>query len=179
MEKLRIIVEQKAEKARLAAENKAKRAEAKVCIYLMDLQPYSMSLLEVTKWKATSQVIEGVLEGEQRALPPPTQVSTTTANDENLIDTGVSQDKFLLHPSNPTNFLKLCTAIRILLHHQLTDANIDYADRLIREYCTELILVCPYLIQVKATDDLLSNQLYGSSIIKPNHHYSTHISECV
>jgi len=64
MEKLRIVAEQKAEKARLAAENKAKRAEAKVRIYLMDLQPYSMSLLKVTKQKATLQVIEGVLEGE-------------------------------------------------------------------------------------------------------------------
>jgi len=110
----------------------------------------------VTKRKATSQVVEGVLEGEQRVLPPPTQASTATANDEDLIDTSVSQDKFLLNPSDPANFLKLCAAIRILLRRQLTDPDIDHADRLLREYCTELISVCPHLVHVKATDTLLS-----------------------
>jgi len=179
MDKLRIAAEQKVEKARLAAESKAKRAEAKVCIYLMDLKPYSTSLLEVTKWKATSQVIEGVPKGEQHTLPPPTQISTATANDEDLIDAGIPQDKFLLHPSNPNNFLKLCAAICILLRRQLTDPDIDHADRLIREYCMELISVCLHLVHINVTDKLLSNQLYGSNVIKPNHHYLTHISECV
>ncbi len=179
MDKLRIAAEQKVEKARLAAESKAKRAEAKVCIYLMDLKPYSTSLLEVTKWKATSQVIEGVPKGEQHTLPPPTQISTATANDEDLIDAGIPQDKFLLHPSNPNNFLKLCAAIRILLRRQLTDPDIDHADRLIREYCMELISVCLHLVHINVTDKLLSNQLYGSNVIKPNHHYSTYVSKCV
>jgi hypothetical protein len=144
MEKLRIIAEQKAEKARLAAETKAKRAEAKVRIYFMDSEPYSTPLLEGTKWKATSQIVEGILEGEQRTLPPPTQISTAAANEEDLIDTGVQPDKFLLHPSDPSNFLKLCAAIRILLRRRLTDPDIDHADRLLREYCTELISVCPH-----------------------------------
>ena len=102
-----------------------------------------------------------------------------TANDEDAIDAGVPQDKFLLHRSDPNNFLKLCAAIRILLRRRLTDPEIDHADRLIREYCTELISVCPHLVQIKATDELILNQLYGSSVIKPNHHYSTHVSECV
>ena len=102
-----------------------------------------------------------------------------TANDEDAIDAGVPQDKFLLHRSDPNNFLKLCAAICILLRRRLMDPKIDHADRLIREYCMELISVCPHLVQIKATDELILNQLYGSSVIKPNHHYSTHVSECV
>ena len=89
-EKLRIIAEQKAEKARLAAESKAKQAEAKVRVYLMDSEPYSTSLLEVTKRKATLQVIEGVVEGEQCVPPPPIQNSSATVNNEDLIETGIS-----------------------------------------------------------------------------------------
>ena len=43
-EKLRIIVEQKAEKARLAAESKAKQANAKVCMYYINLEPFLTTL---------------------------------------------------------------------------------------------------------------------------------------
>ena len=101
------------------------------------------------------------------------------AIDEDPIDAGTSQDKFLLHPSDPINFLKLCAAIRILLRCQLTDPDINRADSLIQEYCMELISVHPHLLQIKATDKLVSSQLYGSNVIKPNHHYATHVSECV
>jgi hypothetical protein len=89
-----------------------------------------------------SQVVEGLPEGEQRALPPPTQISTAVSNEDDPIDAGDTQDKFLLHPDDPNNFLKLCAAIRILLRRRLTDSDIDHADRLIRQYCTELIQVC-------------------------------------
>jgi hypothetical protein len=105
-----------------------------------------MFLLEATKRKATSQVVEGLPEGEQRALPPPTQIATVLADEDNPIDASETQGKFLLHVDDPNNFLKLCAAIRILLRHQLTDANIDRAERLIREYCTELISVRPHII---------------------------------
>jgi len=50
------------------------------------------------------------------------------AIDDDPIDAGTSQDKFLLHPSDPINFLKLCAAIHTLLCHQLTDTDIDHAD---------------------------------------------------
>ena len=70
-------------------------------------------------------------------------------NEDDLIDAAITQDKFLLHPDDPSNFLKLCAAIRILLRRRLTDSDIDCADRLIREYCTELISVCPHIIQIK------------------------------
>src|SRR6266566_8572074 len=43
----------------------------------------------------------------------------------------------------------------------------------------ELISVCLHLVHINVTDKLLSNQLYSSNVIKPNHHYLTHISECV
>ena len=62
-------------------------------------------------------------------------------NEDDLIDAAITQDKFLLHLDDPSNFLKLCTAIRILLRHWFTDSEIDCADRLIHKYCTELISV--------------------------------------
>jgi hypothetical protein len=102
-----------------------------------------------------------------------------TANEEDHIDVSITQDKFQLHPNDPSNFLKLCAAIRILLRRQFTDSDVDRAERLIREYCTELISVRPRIIQTNVTSELISEQLYGTSVIKPNHHYSTHVGECV
>ncbi len=98
-------------------------------------------ILEVNKRKAKSQVIDGLPEGEQHALPPPTQISTVVANEEDPIDADIPQDKFLLHPDDPSNFLKLCAGIRILLRRRITDSDIDHADGLIQKYCTELISV--------------------------------------
>ncbi|KAG1736838.1 uncharacterized protein EDB91DRAFT_1055457 [Suillus paluster] len=76
-----------------------------------------------------------------------------------VTDTGDEEEelKFGLHPDDPANFLKLSGALRILMHHTLSDTDIDCADTLIRQYATELL------------------KLYGSNIIKPNHHYATHI----
>jgi hypothetical protein len=78
------------------------------------------------------------------------------ANGGDPIDAGITEDKFLLHSNDPSNFLKLCAAIRILLRRQFTDSDIDHAERLIREYCTELISVRAHLIQIKVTDGLSS-----------------------
>ncbi|KIJ06688.1 hypothetical protein PAXINDRAFT_158658 [Paxillus involutus ATCC 200175] len=64
--------------------------------------------------------------------------------------------KFSLHPDDPANFLKLSGALRLLVQNSITNQDIDRADLLIREYCTELIT------------------LYGSSCLKPNHHYACH-----
>ena len=49
-------------------------------------------------------------------------------NEDDLIDAAITQDKFLLHPDDPSNFLKLCAAIRILLRRWFTDSEIDCAD---------------------------------------------------
>jgi len=126
-----------------------------------------------------SQVVEGVPEGEQHALPSPMQMSTVTANEEDQIDAGITQDKFQLYPNDPSNFLKLSAAIRILLCCQFTDSDVNHTERLIREYCMELIPVRPHIVQMNVTSELISEQLYGTSMIKPNHYYSTHVAECV
>lgn len=47
-----------------------------------------------------------------------------------------------LHPDDPENFIKLSTALRLLLAWHLTEADISTSDGLLREYCTELIGVC-------------------------------------
>jgi hypothetical protein len=102
-----------------------------------------------------------------------------TANEEDHLTAGITQDRFQLNPNDPINFLKLCAAIRILLRRRFTDSEVDHADRLLREYCTELISVRAPITQIKMPGELTEQQLYGSSVIKPNHHYSTHVSECV
>ncbi|VDB94096.1 unnamed protein product [Peniophora sp. CBMAI 1063] len=66
-----------------------------------------------------------------------------------------------LHPDDPANFAKLTEFLVLVLGDEVTDAEIDKADRLIREYCSELI------------------HLYGPDIIRPNHHYSTYVAECM
>ena len=100
-----------------------------------------VSTLKAGKRKATSQTVVGLPEGEQRQLPPPSSSSTVIANDD-LDSPLITSDKFCLHPDDPRNFLKLCSALRILIQRHLTDSNIKEADRLLREYCTELIPVC-------------------------------------
>ncbi len=78
-----------------------------------------------------SQVVEGVPEGEQRPLHPPAQIPPMPANEDGLPAPGITQDKFLLHPNDPRNFLKLCATIRILLRREFTGSDIDQAERLI------------------------------------------------
>ncbi|KZT18076.1 hypothetical protein NEOLEDRAFT_1081034 [Neolentinus lepideus HHB14362 ss-1] len=68
---------------------------------------------------------------------------------------------FRLHPDDPKNFLKLSTALTILTKWTISDVEIDEADRLLREYCSEL------------------PRLYGAESMKPNHHYATHVPEYV
>ncbi|RDX43089.1 hypothetical protein OH76DRAFT_1361580 [Lentinus brumalis] len=66
-----------------------------------------------------------------------------------------------LHPRDLENFLKLSSALTILLAHELDEQQLAQADRLLREYCIELI------------------ELYGPDVIRPNHHYATHTPEFV
>jgi len=106
-----------------------------------------LSTLEAAKWRATSQIAEGLPKGVHQALPAP-QDQQQGNTDEDLINTGSSNDKFSIHPNNSHNFLKLCSALRILMQRCLIDSDIDFADCLIRKYCTELIpvrLSCPTL----------------------------------
>ncbi|KAI9454189.1 hypothetical protein HD554DRAFT_2173585 [Boletus coccyginus] len=65
--------------------------------------------------------------------------------------------KPFLHPNDLANFLKLCMALDTLIKHTLSDCNINKANWFLCKYCSELIWI------------------YGSSSIKPNYHYATHI----
>ncbi|KAF7377085.1 hypothetical protein MSAN_00127100 [Mycena sanguinolenta] len=66
-----------------------------------------------------------------------------------------------LHPDDPPNFFKLSAAVKLLLAHPITDSQIDEAEKLLRSYLPELC------------------RLYGTDVIKPNHHYATHTPEDV
>ncbi|KAJ2933395.1 hypothetical protein H1R20_g3689, partial [Candolleomyces eurysporus] len=66
-----------------------------------------------------------------------------------------------LHPDDPSNFMKLCRALRLLLARQISDQEIDEAEKLLSEYCSELVT------------------LYGKDVICPNHHYAVHTPDCL
>ncbi|KIK33735.1 hypothetical protein CY34DRAFT_26988 [Suillus luteus UH-Slu-Lm8-n1] len=106
-------------------------------------------------------MVDDFTEGEIHPAPalPPTR--TAPANEGFDITNDSTHSKFCLHPDNPENFLKLSAAVHIIIWHQISDQDIDNVDRLLCEYTSELI------------------HLYRSSSIKPNHHYTTHVSECV
>jgi len=46
-----------------------------------------------------------------------------------------------LHPDDPDNFIKLCTALQLLLGREIDESDLNMADVLLREYCAELIEV--------------------------------------
>ncbi|KZV60007.1 hypothetical protein PENSPDRAFT_558091, partial [Peniophora sp. CONT] len=66
-----------------------------------------------------------------------------------------------LHPDDVANFAKLSEFLALVLSDEVTDNDIDKADRLIREYCLQL------------------SHLYGADVIRPNHHYATYVPECM
>lgn len=147
-ERLRLAAAKQAEKVRIAAEKKAKAAAKKA----------------LKTCKATSQIVEDLPEGQVRPQPPPPPCLLPTSEllTEPAADAaGEEEAKFLLHPNDPANFLKLCAALRILSKRSLCDQDVSRAEQLIFEYTTELI------------------HLYGSGSIKPNHHFATHIGACV
>ncbi|KAG1907550.1 uncharacterized protein F5891DRAFT_974250 [Suillus fuscotomentosus] len=146
--KLRLTAVKQAEKAQLAAEKKARAAQRK------------------GKCKATEQSVPDLPEGQPWSCPPPRESTSSTAqfllqDPEYMDDIDPQADdlKFSLHPEDPANFLKLSAVLRILIKHQLSDEDLDEADQLIRDYCTELL------------------NLYSSNVVKPNHHYTTHVVE--
>ncbi|KAF8131089.1 hypothetical protein EV363DRAFT_1166042 [Boletus edulis] len=71
------------------------------------------------------------------------------------------EGKFALHLDDPANFLKICSALRILIQWRLTDHDVKNAEHLIEEYNKELI------------------QLYGSCVrnFGPLHDFWTFLFE--
>jgi hypothetical protein len=91
------------------------------------------------KQKAQSQIVDDLPEGDIRPPPSnyPQDLSLQHCEDTENID----DDKFSIHPHDPTNFLKLSNALWLLIKHKLSDVDIDQADWLLREYSTELLRV--------------------------------------
>jgi hypothetical protein len=65
------------------------------------------------------------------------QKQNTEADDE-LRDNSSAPN---LHPDDPGNFLKLCTAVKILVSRTISETDLSLADKLLREYCSELVEV--------------------------------------
>ncbi|KAL4258273.1 hypothetical protein AB1N83_009184 [Pleurotus pulmonarius] len=80
--------------------------------------------------------------------------------DINCEDEDVPQDPNL-HPDDPAHFGMLTKALRLLLGHEIRLSEAEEADALLRGYGLELL------------------ELYGPEVIRPNHHYATHVLECV
>jgi hypothetical protein len=81
-----------------------------------------------------------------RNTPDNDIVMEDTGNDiaEDPDDPSITSDdnpKFSLHPDDPQNFLKLSNALIILMKKTLTTEDISTADKLLHEYCVELITV--------------------------------------
>jgi hypothetical protein len=58
-----------------------------------------------------------------------------------------------LHPNDPDNFLKLCTALQLLLACSIKETDLQKADILLQEYCLELVEVrhLSFTIHLKLT----------------------------
>ncbi|OSD01435.1 hypothetical protein PYCCODRAFT_1425928 [Trametes coccinea BRFM310] len=54
-----------------------------------------------------------------------------------------------LHERDLQTFLKLCTALRLFLSDSITEAQLQQADKLLREYCVELVEVCYFISLVE------------------------------
>ncbi|KAG1832559.1 hypothetical protein DFJ58DRAFT_848009 [Suillus subalutaceus] len=130
-EKVRLAAEKEAQKARFSAETKAAR--------------YRKKVTERLSCNARSELL-----------------TTCTADDvPPVADAGDESDKeltFDLHSDDDADFLKRSAALRMLMHHTVSDPDIDHADTLIRRYTSELL------------------RHYASNGIKPSHHYATHIA---
>ncbi|KAG1807702.1 hypothetical protein EV424DRAFT_1350598 [Suillus variegatus] len=110
-EKLRLAAAKQAEKVRIAAEKKVKAAAKKAS----------------KKCQATSQIVEDLPEGQVWPPPPPPSCLLPTSEllTEPAADAaGEEEAKFLLHPDDPANFLKLCAALRILSKRSLCDQDL-------------------------------------------------------
>ncbi|KIO10550.1 hypothetical protein M404DRAFT_21461 [Pisolithus tinctorius Marx 270] len=157
-----------AEKTRITQENIA-ITEAKKQARLQEVVTSQVEKAwQAEAKKVGSQNVEGLPEGQLRGPPPPpgdtsgdlweNREAPPTPKRPCMPNNG--SDHLNLHPSDPANFLKLSMAIQILIKCTITDNDIDKANRLLHEYNIELI------------------KLYGSGLIKPNHHYSMHIGNC-
>ncbi|KAF9224697.1 hypothetical protein BS17DRAFT_766097 [Gyrodon lividus] len=107
-----------AEKARIAAEKKL--TKGKGCAV------------------ETPEGFIGAMEPNQATHVPEMDMSAITEK-ALPVPEGDEDIKFALHPDDPGNFLKLSSVLRLLIKHMVTGAEVNQADQLICQYCTELI----------------------------------------
>lgn len=74
------------------------------------------------------------------AIAPTSIVNQEDASEAAETDQG-PEPPFSLHPDDPKNFLKLSESLRLLSQRIISEEDICLADRLLREYNTELITV--------------------------------------
>ena len=163
-EKERIAAAKKAEKDRITAEKKAGKAKngkrkAVPSSSIVEI-PEASSVVDTaprtppgasssTTGTAFTADVELVAAEEHLDNNIDIDGGEDTAADDRLDDdTGEDRPEntdvptqFSLHPDDPKNFLKLSAALLILGKRTITSDDVDQADILIREYCTELITV--------------------------------------
>lgn len=107
--------------------------------------------------------------GQAAAGPSNTTTSPGTSNMQpEEVNAGASQPTiepgepdegpeppFSLHPDDLKNFLKLSAALQLLSQRVINDEDINTADRLLREYNTELITVRFHLLLLDLSTDYL------------------------
>jgi hypothetical protein len=65
----------------------------------------------------------------------------TTTGEQNQPSVEAVEPKFSLHPDDPKNFLKLSTALTLLVKKTITAEEVEKAQSLLCAYCVELIMV--------------------------------------
>ena len=153
VEKERKAAEKQAEKDRKAAEKARKgklliRIPASTFIYLFILQ--TELLLHITGQRPDPQDENN---SDDKVTDDPINIDEGRHIDEQIYGNGgegIEDDEadenapFSLHPDDPDNFLKLGCALKILTHRWIWENEIEESDRLLREYCTELLTASVY-----------------------------------
>ncbi|KAF8887304.1 hypothetical protein BD779DRAFT_1470716 [Infundibulicybe gibba] len=175
-EKARIAEEKRADKAKIAEEKRIKKAriatekkngKRKAVTQDVDDMPLQIPPLPPGSFPVDtpSHATTNPLGPSTSEAPPlGAQPSGTGGRDmqdgEHDGDGDKDEGEFSLHPDDPKNFLKLCSALKLLTQCSLTDQDINKAEALLRDYCNELMT------------------LYGQDVIKPNHYYAMDVADC-
>lgn len=81
-----------------------------------------------------------------------------------------------MHKDEPVNFLRLATALKIIMGSSVKEDIITRALSLLEEYLIEFRKVSIGDTRVNRLLRAFA-QIYGEDALKPNHHYSTHIGD--
>ncbi|KAJ7143704.1 hypothetical protein C8R44DRAFT_724739 [Mycena epipterygia] len=124
----------------------------------MDIDPDDSAGLDAGANDASDDDLYGLNPTQQKKRKRQQQQQKSTPEEDEARDNATPPN---LHPDDPDNFLKLCTALKVFVQDTILEAELIDADKLIREYGLELV------------------DLYGPEVIRPNHHYATHTAQNV